>query len=107
MPHLSPPQYHTGFRAFSAEVLRKLPLIENSDDFVFDNEMLAQALYFGYRVGEISCPTKYFEEASSINFLRSMKYGFSVLAVTLKFVCQRLGLAKSAIFSPSGRRLSV
>jgi glycosyltransferase involved in cell wall biosynthesis len=100
-------EYHTGFRAFSAEVLRNLPLIENSDDFVFDNEMLAQALYFGYRVGEISCPTKYFEEASSINFLRSMKYGFSVLAVTLKFVCQRLGLAKSAIFSRSGRRLSV
>jgi len=98
-------EYHTGFRAFSSDVLRTLPLDENSDDFVFDNEMLVQALYFGFRIGEISCPTKYFEEASSINFLRSVKYGIQVLVVTLKFVAQRLGLAKSAIFSTSGRRL--
>lgn len=99
-------EYHTGFRAFSAELLRALPLEENSDDFVFDNEMLAQALYFGYRIGEISCPTRYMEEASSINFPRSVRYGFGVLAVTVKFVAERWGIAKLAIFSPSGRRLS-
>src|SRR5712692_4291094 len=73
-------EYHTGFRAFSKEVLMNLPLLENSDDFVFDNEMLAQSIYFGFRIGEVSCPTKYCEEASSINFARSVKYGFGVLA---------------------------
>ncbi len=99
-------EYHTGFRAFSAELLRTLPLEENSDDFVFDNEMLAQALYFGYRIGEISCPTRYMEEASSINFPRSVRYGFGVLAVTVKFLAARWGVAKLAMFSPSGRRLS-
>lgn len=99
-------EYHTGFRAFSAELLRALPLEENSDDFVFDNEILAQALYFGYRIGEISCPTRYMEEASSINFPRSVRYGFGVLAVTVKFLAERWGIARLAIFSPSGRRLS-
>src|SRR3979411_736684 len=73
-------EYHTGYRAFSSEVLTRLPLRENSDDFVFDNQMLAQCVHFGYRIGEVSCPTKYFEEASSINFGRSVKYGFGVLA---------------------------
>ena len=68
-------EYHTGFRAFSRQLLETLPLLENSDDFVFDNQMLAQAVMFGFRIGEISCPTKYFEEASSINFKRSVKYG--------------------------------
>src|SRR6202161_52448 len=97
-------EYHSGFRAFSREVLESLPLLENSDDFVFDNEMLAQCIYFGYRIGEISCPTKYFEEASSINFARSTKYGFGVLYTTLKCWLQKAGLARFKIFSPAGRR---
>jgi hypothetical protein len=72
-------EYHTGFRAFTRQVLETLPLDENSDDFVFDNEMLVQAVYFGFKIGELSCPTRYLEEASSINFRRSVKYGFGVL----------------------------
>jgi glycosyltransferase involved in cell wall biosynthesis len=98
-------EYHTGFRAFSREVLLTLPLFENSDDFVFDNEMLAQCIFFGYRIGEVSCPAKYFNEASSINFLRSVKYGFGVLATTLKLRLQRLGLMRFRLFSSSGRKL--
>jgi glycosyltransferase involved in cell wall biosynthesis len=94
-------EYHTGFRAFSAEVLRTLPLEENSDDFVFDNEVLAQVLYFGFRIGEISCPTRYMEEASSIGFRRSVRYGFGVLAVTGMFLAKRWGIYGSAIFSPA------
>src|SRR6202050_3103868 len=86
-------EYHTGFRAFRREVLMNLPLLENSDDFVFDNEMLAQSIFFGYRIGEISCPTKYFDEASSINFTRSVKYGFGVLSTTLKSKFHKLGVA--------------
>ena len=78
-------EYHTGYRAFSRKVLTDLPLLENSDDFVFDNQMLAQCVHFGFRIGEVSCPTKYFEEASSINFRRSVKYGLGVLATTLQF----------------------
>jgi glycosyltransferase involved in cell wall biosynthesis len=91
-------EYHTGFRAFSRKVLETLPLEENSDDFVFDNEMLAQAVYFGFRIGEISCPTKYFEDASSINFRRSVKYGLGVLATSLKFLLHRWGIKRSSIF---------
>jgi len=98
-------EYHTGYRAFSKEVLLNLPLLENSDDFVFDNEMLAQCIYFGYRIGEVSCPTKYFAEASSINFSRSVKYGFGVLATTLKCRLQKMGIAKFRLFNPSGRKL--
>jgi len=98
-------EYHTGFRAFSKEVLVNLPLLENSDDFVFDNEILAQCIYFGYRIGEVSCPTKYFPDASSIGFGRSMKYGFGVLNTTLKCRLQKMGLAHFRIFSPKGRRL--
>src|SRR3989442_9607977 len=75
-------EYHTGYRAFSAKVLLNLPLLENSDDFVFDNQMLAQCVHFGFRIGEVSCPTKYFEDASSINFRRSVKYGLVVLVTT-------------------------
>src|SRR5208283_56858 len=78
-------EYHTGLRAFTREVLETLPLGESSDDFVFDSEILAQAVYFGFRIGELSCPTRYFREASSINFGRSVKYGFGVLATTMKF----------------------
>src|SRR5277367_1443476 len=73
-------EYHTGYRAFSRQVLTTLPLLENSDDFVFDAQMLAQCVHFGFRIGEVSCPTKYFKEASSINFRRSVKYGFGVLS---------------------------
>jgi glycosyltransferase involved in cell wall biosynthesis len=100
-------EYHTGFRAFTSQVLRTLPLLENSDDFVFDNEMLAQCIFFGFRIGEISCPTKYFEEASSINFRRSVKYGFGVLATTFKLGLQRLGVVNLRLFRPTGRKLDM
>jgi glycosyltransferase involved in cell wall biosynthesis len=100
-------EYHTGFRAFTAEVLRALPLLENSDDFVFDNEMLAQAIWFGFRLGEVSCPTKYFPEASSINFARSVRYGFGVVATTLKLWLQRLGFIHFRLFSPTSRKLDL
>src|SRR6266487_3779368 len=99
-------EYHTGYRAFSAKVLLDLPLLENSDDFVFDNQMLAQCVHFGFRIGEVSCPTKYFENASSINFRRSVKYGFGVLATTLQFALQKWGLGKFRIFAQDGRRLA-
>jgi glycosyltransferase involved in cell wall biosynthesis len=98
-------EYHTGYRAFSRDVLTKLPLLENSDDFVFDNQMLAQCAYFGFRIGEVSCPTKYFPEASSINFSRSVTYGFGVVATTLQFAMQKWGIAKFRIFDREGRRL--
>jgi len=98
-------EYHTGYRAFSRRVLETLPLAENSDDFVFDSEMLTQAVYFDFRLGEVSCPTKYFPEASSINFRRSVRYGLGVLATTVKFILQRLGLGRFAIFDANGRRL--
>ncbi len=98
-------EYHTGFRAFSREVLEALPLEENSDDFIFDNEMLVEAVHFGFTIGEISCPTRYFEDASSINLTRSLTYGFGVLGASLKYVLQRLGLKSYPLFSTSGRRL--
>lgn len=98
-------EYHTGFRAFSREVLLSLPLLENSDDFVFDNEVLAQCICFGYRIGELSCPTKYFKEASSINFARSVTYGLGVLSTTLKCRLQKLGLVRYRLFSPKSRKL--
>jgi glycosyltransferase involved in cell wall biosynthesis len=85
-------EYHTGYRAFSAEVLKKLDFTHNSDDFVFDNEMIAQIFYNGFEIAEVTCPTKYFKEASSINFRRSMKYGFGVLGVSLKYFLTKLGL---------------
>lgn len=98
-------EYHTGYRAFSRRVLETLPLVQNSDDFVFDNEMLAQAIAFGFRVGEISCPTKYFPEASSINFQRSVIYGFGVIRTALQFRLHRWGLLRSPLFSEAGGRL--
>jgi glycosyltransferase involved in cell wall biosynthesis len=98
-------EYHTGYRAFSRRVLKTLPLDENSDDFVFDNQMLAQAAFFGFSIGEVSCPTKYFPEASSINFMRSVKYGFGVLATSVAYRLQKWGLIKSRIFSPEGGKL--
>jgi len=99
-------EYHTGYRAFTREVLLTLPLLENSDDFLFDNQILVQALYFGFRIGEISCPTKYFTEASSINFRRSLRYGFGVMKVAMQYRLQRMGLAKFAIFDPAGKKLT-
>jgi glycosyltransferase involved in cell wall biosynthesis len=98
-------EYHTGYRAFSREVLESLPLLENSDDFVFDNQMLAQILLAGFEIGEVSCPAAYFEEASSINFRRSVKYGLGVLTTSLQAFLQRKGLATFRIFDPNGRHL--
>jgi glycosyltransferase involved in cell wall biosynthesis len=98
-------EYHTGYRAFSREVLESLPLLENSDDFVFDNQMLAQILLAGFEIGEVSCPAAYFEEASSINFRRSVKYGLGVLTTSLRAFLQRKGLATFRIFDPNGRHL--
>ena len=91
-------EYHTGYRLFTAEVLRNIPFEKNSDDFVFDNEMLAQVCYWGYEVGEVSCPTRYFDEASSINFRRSTVYGLGVLRVALMYRLQKWGLLRSPIF---------
>lgn len=90
-------EYHTGYRAFSRELIELLPLEENSNDFIFDNQMLAQILWLNYTVAEITCPTKYFEEASSINFIRSLKYGFGCLSVGMQFRLARLGLSKPLI----------
>ncbi len=98
-------EYHTGYRAFSRKVLMELPLLENSDDFVFDNQMLAQCVHFGFRIGEVSCPTKYFADASSINFKRSVKYGLGVLATTVQFALQRAGVIHLPRFSTTGRKL--
>ena len=91
-------EYHTGYRAFSREVLERLPLGLNSDDFIFDNQMLAQIVWFGYRIGEVSCPTKYFAEASSINFRRSVVYGLGVLKTAVQFRLSRMGLVQAHIF---------
>ena len=91
-------EFHTGYRAFAREILERLPLHENSDDFVFDNQILAQVLWFGYTIGEVSCPTRYFAEASSINFRRSVKYGFGCLATGLSFRLCRMGLWSSKKF---------
>lgn len=95
-------EYHTGFRAFRREVIENLPLEANSDDFLFDNQMLAQVIFAGYRMGEISCPTRYFAEASSINFSRSVKYGIGVLITSLKFRLQRMKLLRSPLFVNHG-----
>jgi len=92
-------EYHTGYRAFTREILERLPLERNSNDFVFDNQMLAQIVWFGYRIGELTCPTKYFEDASSINFRRSVAYGVGVLKTAVQFRLQRWGLYSSPIFS--------
>ncbi len=99
-------EYHTGFRAFSRQLLETLPILENSDDFVFDNQMIAQAVMFDFRIGEISCPTKYFEEASSINFKRSVEYGLGVLATTLSFAAHKMGLIHLARFDANGRKVN-
>jgi hypothetical protein len=99
-------EYHTGFRGFTKEVLEALPLAECSDDFIFDNEMIAQMFYSDFKIGEVSCPTKYFKEASSINFIRSCKYGFGVLWVSIKYRLAKLGI-KSKIFDKNGKKLDL
>jgi len=91
-------EYHTGFRAFSRRLLEQLPLEDNSDDFIFDNQMLAQILWYGHTIAEVSCPTKYFSEASSINFQRSIKYGFGCLWTALTFRLAKMNLIKSKLF---------
>lgn len=98
-------EYHTGYRAFSRRVLETLPLGENSDDFVFDNQMLAQICYFGFSIGEVSCPAKYFEDASSINFRRSVVYGLGVLRTSCAYRLQKWGLKQSGIFNAQGAAL--
>ncbi|MBF0567611.1 MAG: glycosyltransferase family 2 protein [Nitrospirae bacterium] len=96
-------EYHTGFRAFSRQLLETIPFENNSDDFIFDNEIIVQALHFGFKIGEISCPTKYFDEASSINFSRSVKYGLGVIAASLKYAIQKHGITRYQIFDNSGK----
>jgi glycosyltransferase involved in cell wall biosynthesis len=91
-------EYHTGYRAFSADVIRSIDFTHNSDDFVFDNEMISQIFMNGYEIAEVTCPTKYFEEASSINFSRSMKYGRGVLRVSLTHRFHKWGLVKSKLY---------
>ena len=98
-------EYHTGYRTFRREVLETLPLKECSDDFVFDNQILAQAAMFGFRIGEISCPTRYFPEASSINFRRSMIYGAGVLATSFRYCIHRTGLRRDPLFHREGKKL--
>jgi hypothetical protein len=91
-------EYHTGYRAFSREVLETINYNQNSDDFIFDNQMLSQVIYAGFPIGEVTCPTKYFEEASSINFQRSAKYGLGVLGVSVKHFLQRIGIMKFKMY---------
>jgi glycosyltransferase involved in cell wall biosynthesis len=91
-------EYHTGYRAFSRKVLKNIPLEQNSNDFVFDNQMLAQIVWCGFRIGEVSCPTKYFAEASSINFKRSVVYGLGVVCTSFSFRLNKMGLSRDTIF---------
>jgi len=98
-------EYHTGYRGFSREVLEKLPLGENDNDFIFDNQMLAQVIYFGFRIGELTCPTRYAAESSSINFRRSVAYGLGVLKTSLQFRLNKMGWHSFSIFSSHGSKL--
>jgi len=99
-------EYHTGYRAFSREVLLNLPILENSDDFVFDNQMLLQVFYFGYRVAEITCPSVYTKDSSSINFSRSITYGLGVLSTAWKYVLAKRSLGRWPIFDRNGRKIA-
>ena len=98
-------EYHTGYRAFNRKVLETIPLLENSDDFVFDNQMLCQTLYFGFDVGEVSCPALYFDDASSISFSRSVTYGLGVMQTAMKYAMARRGMGHFRIFNPNGKKL--
>jgi glycosyltransferase involved in cell wall biosynthesis len=91
-------EYHTGYRAFSRELLEKIPIEQNSDDFIFDNQMLTQIIWAGYTVAEVSCPTKYFKEASSINFFKSVRYGIGCLMTAIRFRLAKLGWRSSRLF---------
>ncbi|HYE55767.1 MAG TPA: glycosyltransferase family 2 protein [Chitinophagaceae bacterium] len=101
-------EYHTGYRAYHKDVLLSIPFENNSDDFVFDNELLAQVFYAGYEIAEITCPTKYFDDASSINFRRSLRYGMGVLRVSVQYALQKAGIARFKIFKgmQQGRHVS-
>jgi glycosyltransferase involved in cell wall biosynthesis len=99
-------EYHTGYRAFSREVLQKVNFQANSDDFIFDNQMLTQIFYFGYEIGEISCPAKYFSEASSINFSRSMKYGLGVIGNSILYRLNKWKIVKSKIYHETEKKTS-
>ncbi|MFT4578234.1 MAG: glycosyltransferase involved in cell wall biosynthesis [Nitrospinales bacterium] len=99
-------EYHTGYRAFSRKVLETIPMLENSDDFVFDNQMLCQTLYFGFDVGEVSCPALYFDDASSISFSRCVTYGMGVMKTALKYTMAKRGISHFNIFNPNGKKLS-
>jgi len=99
-------EYHTGYRVFSRKVLEQLPLEENSDDFVFDNQMLVQVHWFGFTIGEVSCPTRYADDSSSINFTRSVQYGLGVLWTSILFFLARVGLWRSRLFADDGARLA-
>jgi glycosyltransferase involved in cell wall biosynthesis len=100
-------EYHTGYRAFSRKVLTTLPLEENDDDFVFDNQMLVQAIHFGFSIAEVTCPTRYEPESSSINFMRSVKYGFGVLGAAIQLRLKKMKLASPKFLEENGRRLPV
>jgi glycosyltransferase involved in cell wall biosynthesis len=100
-------EYHTGYRAFSRKVLETLPLLENSDDFVFDNQMLCQILYFDFLVGEVSCPALYFADASSISFSRSMTYGMGVMQTAMKYAFAKRDMGHFKIFNPKGKKLKI
>jgi len=101
-------EYHSGYRAFSREVLERINFQANSDDFIYDNQMLTQIFYLGYEIGEISCPAKYFDEASSINFSRSMKYGFGVIGNSIKYRMNKWGLLRSKIYNkPAEKKIEV
>jgi len=98
-------EYHTGYRAFTKEVLTNLPILENSDDFIFDNQIIAQAVYFGYRIGEVSAPCRYNKDSSSINFRKSLVYGLGVILTGIKFALQKSGLMRFKIFHKNGRKI--
>ncbi|MFA5062675.1 MAG: glycosyltransferase family 2 protein [Candidatus Omnitrophota bacterium] len=100
-------EYHTGYRAFSRQVLLNLPLLENSDDFIFDNQMLAQIIRFGYKTGELTAPSRYASDSSSISFGRSIVYGFGVIGTSLALFMDRLNLVKFSIFNPNGRKIEL
>jgi glycosyltransferase involved in cell wall biosynthesis len=104
MVHQRLSEYHTGYRAWSREVLETLPLRVASNDFVFDNQMLVQAIHWGFRIGEISCPTRYFDDASSINFRRSVSYGIGVLHTCVKYQAERWGIPYSPLFAKDAER---
>ncbi len=98
-------EYHTGYRAFSKEILLSLPILENSDDFIFDNQIIAQAIYFGYRIGEITAPSQYTKESSSISVKRSIIYGFGVILVGIKYLLQKTKIARFLIFNSNGKKI--